>query len=39
MVMTKRGGMGEGRVTQEGGNTFIIMVDPCCCMAEDNTAL
>ena len=39
MVMTKRGGMGEARETQEGGNTFIIMADPCCCMAEDNTAL
>ena len=32
-------GGGEGREAQEGGDTCIIMADPCCCMAETNTTL
>ena len=38
-VMTLRGGIGEGRKTQEGSDKCIIMADLLCCTAETNTAL
>ena len=38
-VMTLRGGMGEGRETQGGGDICLIMADLICCMAETNTTL
>ena len=36
---TESGGMGRGRVTQEGGDTCILISDTCCCMAESSTTL
>lgn len=40
-AMTLRDGMGAGerRETQEGGDTWIIMADLHCCVAETNTTL
>lgn len=39
-VIIQRGGMGEGKEAQEGGDICIIMPDSCCCcMAESNTTL
>ena len=32
-------GVGDGREVQEGGDIYIPMADPCCCMAESNIML
>ena len=37
-AMTQRGGLGEGREAQEGGDIYIIMADMCC-MEETNKTL
>ena len=38
-VMTQRDSMGNRREAREGSDTYLIMADYCCCMAETNTTL